>query len=594
MIPILYGSDEVLYTSEGLGRLPGATSCQVTYEPEAMRYELELEIPWDKDDPERLKLRQQILALPFLAEPPQPFEIYRITLDGLGNQVIYARHIANRLSGIPAAPFTAGTAREAMENIRTLDGSDPGFTFAWEHPASGEDVYGDLEIDKPVSIWDVLETIRDTYGGTIWFDRRQVTLRIFPGGTDRTEPGIALCDGDGAGLLTEDGYCLMIQEPITYRGGYAAENGAAVAYGANMTDLRRSRDGTDRYTRVLCYYQTEDAAGNLLRYWGQTPETNDPRQRTLILDKTREAAAYAAENGVEISDQVLETLAWDYLLGHPEMLEDTVTNASSYADGETPQPIRPMDSVAVWHPEAGTTVEQAVKTTWDVLREKYVSVDLGEVQRTLADELADIGRASGVYGRDGSSGEDGSDGADAYGAAAPRYVLPLGMLMEYTKIGSQDRVWRGGWSLGADQSRAVLAALRTGGLTVQGTLNSYGDFSADSESYRDLSADSVDRSASYEILFSRQEKRFVYKIPGVKTYLGDHGDSDTLTVWAEVLETVCTLDAAGTLKAEVTLTTGLAQEDYILWTGPLSAYEDMGSYDRRTIYFVYQDEEDGT
>ena len=116
MIPILYAPDETAFDSNGLGMLSDAVDCTVLWECNG-QYELELEYPVEGLRFAQIVRRGIILARPDPETRPQPFRIYRITKPHRGTVTVYARHIAYDCQGIPAAPFQAYSAMDAVQQL---------------------------------------------------------------------------------------------------------------------------------------------------------------------------------------------------------------------------------------------------------------------------------------------------------------------------------------------------------------------------------------------------------------------------------------------------------------------------------------------
>ena len=209
MIPILYSGTETTFTSNGLGRLADAISCNVVEERNAT-YELEMKYPVSGVHFGEIKEGRIILAKPFDGGTPQPFIIYQITRPL--NQVVTIRgqHISYMLSGIVVMPFTAGSITEAFQKIVTYSATTNSFTFITD-----KSVVANYKLETPRGCRSVLGgesgSILDVYGkGDYEFDRFTVKLWVNRG----------------------------------------TDNGVTLRYGKNITDLSSAIDMTNVYTGI--------------------------------------------------------------------------------------------------------------------------------------------------------------------------------------------------------------------------------------------------------------------------------------------------------------------------------------------------------
>ena len=128
MKPILYESDEELFSNQGLGVLSDVISCSVTEERNG-KFELIMKYPTNGHKFEEIKKNRLILAKPNEISDSQPFCIYRITKPMRGTVTVYAEHISYRMSFIPVKPFTATTVSEALLGLENNAIEECPFSF---------------------------------------------------------------------------------------------------------------------------------------------------------------------------------------------------------------------------------------------------------------------------------------------------------------------------------------------------------------------------------------------------------------------------------------------------------------------------------
>lgn len=171
MIPLLFKSDAVNFSTNGIGVLSDAIDCTVI-----SRYELEMKYPVKGMYFDQLSQRSIILADvdPF-TEKLQPFRIYRITKATGGAVTVYARHVANDLAGITVTPFSATGPASAMKNLATHATTEHPFLFSTDVESSEL-----IEIAVPKDAWSIMGNsdgcMQALFGGEWEFDVWHVKL----------------------------------------------------------------------------------------------------------------------------------------------------------------------------------------------------------------------------------------------------------------------------------------------------------------------------------------------------------------------------------------------------------------------------------
>lgn len=137
MIPILFAENQTSFTTNGLGRLADALSCNVKEERNGI-FELEMTYPITGVHYADLKETRIILARTCDGGIPQPFIIYKISRPSDGIVTVNAEHISYRLSTMVAMPFTASNAAQAISRLSAnIVGTNP-FTFGTDIVKSAE------------------------------------------------------------------------------------------------------------------------------------------------------------------------------------------------------------------------------------------------------------------------------------------------------------------------------------------------------------------------------------------------------------------------------------------------------------------------
>ena len=355
MKPILFPADETTFQTNGLGRLSDAISCMVTEERNG-QYELHMVYPQTGIHFEEITNGRLIYAVPADGKSPQPFRIYRISKPLSGKVEIDAEHISYQMSHIPVMPFSANTTfiqyvlPRIMEHVAE---SNP-FTLRY----SGELYYTSqiFKVTEPDNLRALLfgqqGSLLDLFGGEWEFDMYDATLHRSRG----------------------------------------SDKGVTIRYGKNLTDIKQEENIQTTYTGICPYWKgTEE--GTSTEEVVTLPEmvihsesaANYPYQRTKVVDLS---SSFDTKPTVE----QLRTRANRYItendVGKPKVSLSVsfvaLHQTQEYADLTMIEHINLCDTVTVDFPELGvSTKAKVIKTVYDVLLDRYDSIDIGEAVSNL-------------------------------------------------------------------------------------------------------------------------------------------------------------------------------------------------------------------
>ena len=313
-----------------MGVLRDAVSCTVTEERNGA-FELEMVYPITGQHYSSLALRGLILAKPNPYGEAQYFRIYKISRPINGQVTVNAQHISYDLSGIPVGPCTALNAVNALQQLKSHAAVSCDYTF-W----TDIQTVADFAVAVPGSLRSLLGgvegSVLDVYGGEYEWDNTTVKLHS-QRGTDR---------------------------------------GVTIRYGKNLTDLTQITgnpvvnvpDGQYDFVRVLTLDVSQDIK--------EQPTAAQLRQAALD---------YISANKVGVP-KVSLTLSF-------AQLEQTV----EYADMALLERVCLCDTVHVQFAKLGVSADaRCIKTVYDVLLERYDSVELGDARSSLANTVADMGK----------------------------------------------------------------------------------------------------------------------------------------------------------------------------------------------------------
>lgn len=337
-----------------MGVLRDAVRCTVTEERNGA-FELEMVYPITGQHYISLALRGLILAKPNPYGEVQYFRIYKISRPINGQVTVNAQHISYDLSGIPVGPCKALNAVDALQQLKSHAAVSCDYTF-W----TDIQTVADFAVAVPGSLRSLLGgvegSVLDVYGGEYEWDNTTVKLHS-QRGTDR---------------------------------------GVTIRYGKNLTDLAQEENCAKVYTGVYPYWVDSD--GNVTQITGN-PVVNVPDGqydfvRVLTLDVSQDIKAQPT--AAQLRQAALDYIAANKV-GVPKVsltlsfaqLEQT----AEYADKALLERVCLCDTVHVQFAKLGVRADaRCIKTVYDVMLERYDSVELGDARSNLANTVADMGK----------------------------------------------------------------------------------------------------------------------------------------------------------------------------------------------------------
>lgn len=353
MIPILFENTETEFTSQGLGSLTDAIKCTVT-ENRNGSFELEMTYPLGGLHYEDIQYGRIILAKPSDGAEAEPFDIYKITRPISGKVTVYARHISYRLSYIATLPTTEQySAQDALSALKSGAITNCPFSFS-----SNVFKEGTWQNEKTQSVRSLLGgqdgSVLDIFGGEYKWNRWAVSL------------------------LTARGSSI----PVT------------LEYGKNLTDLQQEENIESTYTSVICSWSQELEDGSIKEVHGSLVYTDNhdlfPFDRTLVVDKSSD---YQEEPSTDVLTSAAESYINSNGVGVPKVsikisfvnLRDT----EEYKDIAPLQTVSLCDTIKVRFDKLGVnTSAKIIKTVYDVLNERYDSIEVGDAKTSLAGTIA--------------------------------------------------------------------------------------------------------------------------------------------------------------------------------------------------------------
>lgn len=368
---ILFDQNEQAFTSNGLGALPDAASCIVTEERNG-EYEVEMEYPLTGSHFHDIQKRRILGVKPNPYDGLQPFRIYSITKPINGIVTVHAAHLSYDTSGsiVKLFPADAGSASAAMSYLKNFSVPSTPFTFFTNVGKTGT-----MSVPKPSSIRSLLGgsdgSILDTFGGEYLFDKWKISL-------------------------------------LESRG---ANRGVTIRYGKNMTDLEQEENDTDFYTGVYPFWYSESENGGLVTLSDNNGIVNAPGTYDFVkimpLDLSSENFSKETTDSEGYTTTIekpteaeLRASAQKYIsankIGIPKVSLDVsfvmLAQSEEYKDFARLETVKLCDTVTVEFEKLGVkTTAKCIKTVYNVLTDKYDSIELGEPKSSLAETVSNHG-----------------------------------------------------------------------------------------------------------------------------------------------------------------------------------------------------------
>ena len=350
MKPILFPANATSFSTNGLGRLE-PTKCTVIEERNG-QYELSCIVPVSSPHYSDIRNNMIIAVSPSDGATIQAFRIYQITEPLNGLVTLSARHISYDLSYNSVMPFTANSCSAALLGLNSYAVETQPFTF-W----TDKSVVADFAVKVPQPIRSCLGgqrgSILDVYGGVYEWDNWTVKL-------------------------------------WTRRG---SDNGVTLRYGKNITDLSQEQNLESVVTGIVPFWANESTVVTLPEKSVDSAYASQyPYKRTVPVDFSSEfeSAPTAAQ---------LRTRAQSYVVANKIGIPKISLKVSFVALWQTEEykTVAPLERVKlcdtvhiIFERYNIDAVAEVVRTEWDVLNERYLSIELGEARANLANTLVQM------------------------------------------------------------------------------------------------------------------------------------------------------------------------------------------------------------
>ena len=347
MIPILYEKDETVFASNGLGRLRDCITAKVTEERNGI-YELDFEYPVSGAHFEDIIPGRIVAVTHDDTGDVQPFDIVSFTRPISGVVTFHAVHISYRQSGMVASGTSINSLADAFTMLEGASPSNP-FTYSADFTSTAYMAAAD---GTPRSVRQMLGgiegSILDAYGGEYEWDKFQVILH--------KSRGVA--------------------------------RDFSIRYGVNMTNYQEDTDYQNAFTSCIPYWAGGDGTfvvGTRVDSGGPSWSGRDICVPLDLTDKFENKPTAA-----QVQAMALQYMAANqsYLPGQNITVDFVRLQDMGYEDLGALMACRLCDTINVVFPFYNTTGQyKIVKTVWDVLADRFESLELGSLSTTLAEAL---------------------------------------------------------------------------------------------------------------------------------------------------------------------------------------------------------------
>ena len=350
MKPILFAANATTFTSNGLGRLD-PVKCVVTEERNG-QYELECVVPVESPHYSDIANNMILGVVPGDGATLQAFRIYQITEPLNGLVTISARHLSYDLSYNTVMPFTAASVTAALLGLVTNSVETNPFTMWTDKTTSAN-----FAVTVPQTFRSLLGgqrgSILDIYGGEYEFDNWTVKL------------------WNNRGSDTD----------VTLR------------YGKNITDINQEQNLENVVTGLVPYWANETDLVTLPeKSVDSSYASSYPYKRTVPIDFSNEYENAPTQNQ-------LRTRTESYItannIGVPKVSIKVsfvaLWQTEEYKNVAPLERVHLCDTVGVVFEKYGiNTRAKVIKTEWDCLAERYLSIELGEARSNFANTIVSM------------------------------------------------------------------------------------------------------------------------------------------------------------------------------------------------------------
>ena len=346
MIPILYEKTEMLFTSNGLGRLRDCISAVVTEERNGV-YELDFEYPMSAEDFDQIQIGKIVGVTHDDTDDIQPFDIVSYSRPINGVVTFHCVHISYRQSYMTVTGSNINSLADAFTLLETAEPDNP-FTYWTDKDSTGFMASAD---GTPRTVRQMLGgvegSILDAYGGEYEWDKFLVKLH------------------SSRGQLRN----------------------FSIRYGVNMLDYKEDYDSQGTYSSCIPFWK--DSENIVIGDRQDSPTaTITGRGECVPMDVSDKFEAQPTKAEVEAMGLSMLTSKNTALPTQNIHVEFVRLQDLGYEDLSSLMQCKLCDTIKVVFPDYNATGQfKIVKTVWNVLTDRFDSMELGDLSATLSEAL---------------------------------------------------------------------------------------------------------------------------------------------------------------------------------------------------------------
>lgn len=347
MIPILYEKTEVVFSSNGLGRLRDIISCKVVEERNSV-YEADFEYPVDGANYDLIQVGRIIGVTHDDSGDIEPFDIVSFTRPINGVVTFHCTHISYRLSYMTVTGSSINSLADAFALFQNAQPSMP-FNFATNKTSTGYLASADGTPRTVRQMMGGVEgSILDAYGGEYSYNNFNVYLHSSRG---------------------------QVRD-------------FSIRYGVNMLDYNEELDSQGTYSSCIPYW-TDGATTIVGDRQDSGGSTITGRGECVPLDVSEKFEGQPTKAEVEAMGLSVMNANNPMIPSqniHVEFVR--LQDMGEFAEYQNLLTCRLCDTIKVVFPYYDTYgYFKIVKTTWDVLMDRFESMELGDLSVTLSEAL---------------------------------------------------------------------------------------------------------------------------------------------------------------------------------------------------------------
>lgn len=356
MKPILFSKNATSFNTNGIGRLDPISA--KGKEARNGEFEIEVDAAQTAEHTAEIELNSIICAIPADGMSLQAFRVYKITKPINGRFKIYCQHISYQTSFIPTMPFEIEASSHACAD-----------TLAALKSNAVEDC--------PFTFWTDVETV-SSYKQTV-----PASIRSRLGGVEGS-----VIDQFG-GEFEWDNYDIKLH---SHRGVQTPT--VTLRYGKNITDLNQEEMIANVITGIVPFWVDAEGGERVTlpeKVVNSQYADRYPFKRTVAYDFSGAFEEKPTESQLRAKAQAYVNQAG---IGIPDV--SIKVSFVALADTEEYKEIAPLehvklcDNIRIEFEEYGiSTTAKVVKTEYDILAEKYISIEIGSVRSSLASTLSE-------------------------------------------------------------------------------------------------------------------------------------------------------------------------------------------------------------